>query len=219
MKRWQNVPTFGENCTVSELDRTRWKHQVSQKRLIWGPTVSIIEELWWETQPVKFPTLWSPFPPVFSAASMFGAPVPAMLLALGLHSEALEGEHSLNAEQLITKAGGTIHFDIGLWCSLIVRVQSLKGQSPFPIPCADLRAAGVWSGLLCWETAFCRADKPVYSSQWVCLLRSPSWSAPPFVGSVLCGAVEEGSAPPPLPPRSHCLLHIHPGGLWVGLSP
>lgn len=45
---------------------------------------------------------------------MFGVPVPAMLLALGLQSEVLEGEHSLNAEQLVTKGGGTIHFEIGL---------------------------------------------------------------------------------------------------------
>lgn len=62
----------------------------------------------------KFPTPTTLSPPIFSAASMFGAPVPAMLLALGLHSEVLEGEHSLNAEQLITKGRGTIYFEIGL---------------------------------------------------------------------------------------------------------
>lgn len=61
----------------------------------------------------KFPTPTTLSPPIFSAASMFGAPVPAMLLALGLHSEVLEGEHSLNAEQLITKAEEQLILKLG----------------------------------------------------------------------------------------------------------
>ena len=51
-----------------------------------------------------------PSPLVSSTASVSSAPAPAMTLALGLHTVVFECGHSLNAEQLMTKDGGTIHF-------------------------------------------------------------------------------------------------------------
>lgn len=49
----------------------------------------------------------TPSPPVFSTAPESGAQAPAMLPA-----KVSEGAHSLNAKQLLTKGGGTIHWTV-----------------------------------------------------------------------------------------------------------